>query len=163
MAPKAHGGAEEVYAATDDDNRADDSGGGEPVARDPTPSENNRIEGWSLADLTDLVATASRGGKDFAGLDAAVAPQANASPGWVEFRRTQVTCTRDYGDGDPSDNTTIEVPDGVPTQDQRSFIGGTPVVEKETANRTFVTAGQVVVRFLTPQSAFAASWWLGGN
>ena len=266
LAPKVHGGAEEVNAATDDDNRADDSGGGGPVARDPTPSENNRVvnggalvwpalhrtahgeqqvrflsvadeygdpggyrllaartlyrielhdalgnvladadlqlpvfgglpvpdpppslfllvdgigvrpdaspadctgndrvEGWRLADLTDLVSTASMGGEDFAGLDAPVDLQANASPGWVEFHRTQVTCTRDYGDGDPSDNTTIEVPDGIPTQDQRSFIGGTLVVEKETANRTFVTAGQVVVRFLTPDSAFAASWWLSGN
>ena len=264
LAPKVHGGAEEVNASTDSDNRADDSGAGGPVAQDPTDSENNRVvnggalfwptlyrtaheeqrvqflsvaddygdpgeyqllaaktlykielhdamgnilsdprsatppvyapvpdpppglhilvdgigvlpnaspvdcmgndrvEGWSLADLTDIVPSASMGGKDFAGLDAPVDPQANASPGWVEYRRTQVTCTKDYGDGDPSDST-IEIPDGVPTQDKRSFIGGTLVVEKETANRTFVTAGQVIVRFLTPHSAFAASWWLSGK
>ena len=263
LAPKVHGGAEEVNAATDDDNRADDSGAGSPVAQDPTASENNRVvnggalvwpalyrtahqeqrvrflsvaddygdpgeyqllaartlyrialhdamgnvlsfpetdlpvfgglplpepppslhvlvdgigvlpnaspadcignarvEGWSLADLTDIVPSAAAGGKDFAGLDAPVDPETNASPGWVRFHRTQVTCTRDFGDGDPSDSL-IEIPDGVPTQDKRSFIGGTVVVEKETANRTFVTAGQVVVRLLTPHSAFGASWWLG--
>jgi len=34
------------------------------------------------------------------------------------------------------------------------------VVEKETSRRTFVTAGQAVLRFLTPNSTFAASWWL---
>ena len=121
---------------------------------------NARVEGWSLADLTDIVPSAAAGGTDFAGLDAPVDPETNASPGWVRFHRTQVTCTRDFGDGDPSDSA-IEIPDGVPTQDKRSFIGGTVVVEKETANRTFVTAGQVVVRFLTPHSAFGASWWLG--
>ena len=43
LAPKIHGGAERVNAATDDDNRADDSGSGSPTAVDPTASENNRV------------------------------------------------------------------------------------------------------------------------
>ncbi len=121
---------------------------------------NPRVQGWSLSDLTDLVPTVRTGDGDFQGLDAGLDPNRNASPGWVVFQRTTMTCTEDYGDGDPSDLTTIEIPDGVPTQDQRSFIGGTLVVEKETARRTFVTAGQAVLRFLTPNSTFAASWWL---
>ncbi|MDE0165812.1 MAG: hypothetical protein OXH92_02230 [Bryobacterales bacterium] len=87
-------------------------------------------------------------------------PNRNASPGWVVFQRTTMTCTEDYGDGDRASGLSIEIPDGVPTQDKRSFIGGTLVVEKETAHRTFVTAGQVILRFLTPNSTFAASWWL---
>ena len=133
-----------------------------PNASPADCSGDDRVEGWSPAELTDIVPAASTGGKDFAGLDAAVDPQTNASPGWVEFRRTPLTCTWDFGDGDPADSTS-EIPDGVPAQDKRRFIGGTLVVEKETANRTFVTAGQVVVKFLSPQSAFAASWWLMEN
>ena len=261
LSPKVHGGVEALNAATDDENRSDDSGGGSPVARDPTPTENNRVindgalvwsslygndhrdqrvqflsvaddygepgeyrliaaktmykarlfdqrgnelpdpiwvppvygpvvpphlpglyilvdgigvmpdaspmscsgnprvEGWSLSDLTDLVPTAWKGDGDFQGLDAVVDPNLNASPGWMVFERTRMTCAEDFGDGDPS-NSLAEVPDGVPTQDQRSFIGGTLVVEKGTANRTFVTAGQVILKFLTPNSAFGASWWL---
>ena len=121
---------------------------------------NPRVQGWSLSDLTDLVPTARTGDGDFQGLDVGLDPNLNAAPGWVVFQRTTMTCTEDYGDGDPSSGLVIEIPDGVPTQDKRSFIGGTLVVEKETSHRTFVTAGQAVLRFLTPTSAFAASWWL---
>ena len=78
------------------------------------------------------------------------------------FLRTPLTCTQDFGDGDPSESA-IEVPDGVPSQDRRSFIGGTLVVEQETANRTFVTVGQAIVKFVTPNAAFGASWWLTRN
>ena len=261
LSPRTHGGVEAVNAAADEDNRADDSGGGSPVALDPTPTENNRVvnggalvwsslhgndpgdqsvqflsvaddygepgeyrligartlyrvrlfdpkgnelpdpawvppvygpivpprlpglhllvegigvmpdaspmdctgnprgQGWSLSDLTDLVPAARTGDGDFQGLDAGLDPNRNASPGWVTFERTPMTCAEDFGDGDPSDSA-IEVPDGVPTQDKRSFIGGTLVVEKETARRTFVTAGQAVLRVSAPNSAFAASWWL---
>ncbi len=123
---------------------------------------NDRVEGWSLADLTEIVPSATEGTKDFAGLETLLDPAMNASPGWVAFQRTQVTCTEDFGDGDPSDSS-IEIPDGVPSQDKRSFIGGTVVVEKETANRTFVTTAQFVLKFVTPNSAFGASWWLAAK
>ena len=65
-----------------------------------------------------------------------------------------MTYSEDYGDGDPS-NSLAEAPDGIPTQDKRSFIGGTLVVEKEMANRTFVTAGQASLRFLVADSEIA--------
>ena len=133
------------------------------VMPDASPMDctgNPRVEGWSLSDLTDLVPTARTGDGDFQGLDIGLDPNRNASPGWVTFERTTMTCTEDYGDGDPASGLAIEIPDGVPTQDKRSFIGGTLVVEKETSRRTFVTAGQAVLRFLTPNSTFAASWWL---
>ena len=120
---------------------------------------NDRVEGWSLADLTDIVPSATGGTSDFAGLDTMTDPETNASMGSIQFQRAQVICTEDFGDGDPSDSS-IEVPDGVPTQDKRSYIGGTLVVEKDAANRTFVTVGQVIVKYLTPKSAFGASWWL---
>ena len=123
---------------------------------------NDRVEGWSLADLTEIVPSAIAGTRDFSGLETLLDPAMNASPGWVAFQRTQVTCTEDFGDGDPSDSS-IEIPDGVPSQDKRSFIGGTVVVEKETANRTFVTTGQFVLKFVTPNSAFGASWWLAAK
>ena len=120
----------------------------------------DRLEGWSLADFTDTIPSATQGTKGFDGLGAPVEPATNASTGWVMFQRTQVTCTKDFGDGDPSAISTFEIPDGVPTQDKRSFIGGTVVVEKGTENRTFVTAGQFVLKYITPNSAFGASWWL---
>ena len=131
-----------------------------PDASPMSCTGNPRVQGWSLSDLTDLVPTVRIGDGDFQGLDVGLDPNRNASPGWVVFQRTTMTCTEDYGDGDPASGLAIEIPDGVPTQDKRSFIGGTLVVEKETAHRTFVTAGQAVLRFLTPNSTFAASWWL---
>ncbi|MDE0120858.1 MAG: hypothetical protein OXS33_03885 [bacterium] len=98
------------------------------VMPDASPMDgtgNPRVEGWSLSDLTDLVPTARTGDGDFQGLDIGLDPNRNASPGWVTFERTTMTCTEDYGDGDPASGLAIEIPDGVPTQDKRSFIGGT--------------------------------------
>ena len=47
---------------------------------------------WSLAHLTSIVPEASTGGKDFAGLDAMTDPMMTASPGWIKFARTALTC-----------------------------------------------------------------------
>ena len=57
------------------------------------------------------------------------------------------------------------------TEDVRTFRSGTLIVEDAenpigtpTFNsgsiRVFVTVGQVVLQFVTPDSTFAASWWL---
>ena len=56
---------------------------------------------WSLAHLTSLVPEASAGGVKFAGLDAdGMDPMMTASPGWIKFGRSPLTCEKDYGDGD---------------------------------------------------------------
>ena len=55
---------------------------------------------WSLADLTGLVSTASSGSGEFAGLDAMMDPMGNAAPGSIKFKRSALTCKKNYGDGD---------------------------------------------------------------
>ena len=69
---------------------------------DLTMCTGTMIDGpWSLAHLTSLVPEASAGGGDFAGLDAGgMDPMMNASPGWIKFARSTLTCEKDYGDGD---------------------------------------------------------------
>ena len=115
---------------------------------------------WSLASLTSIVPTASTGAKTFAGLDAMMDPMMNATPGWVKFARTGLTCKKDYGDGDGASGSSVEDDDGVPTSDDRTYAAGTLIVEEPNTDRAFVTTGQAVLKFLTPTSTFAGSWSL---
>ena len=115
---------------------------------------------WTLDHLTSLVPEATAGGKKFAGLDAETDPMMNASPGWVKIARTNLTCEKDYGDGDGASLPGIETPDGVPVEDVRTYTAGTLIVEEKNTNRTFVTTGRALLKFITPQSTFAASWTL---
>ena len=116
---------------------------------------------WSLAHLTSLVPEASTGGGDFAGLDAGgMDSMMNASPGWIKFARSDLTCKMDYGDGDGENLEQVENADGVPVSDERTFTGGTLIVEEKSQTRAFVTTGRALLKFLTPDSTFAASWTL---
>ena len=123
--------------------------------------DGDMIDGpWTLVNLTDLVPEATAGEGDFAGLDAMMDPMMNASPGWIKFARGALKCTMDYGDEDPPDLTAFEQPDGVPAVDDRTYEAGTLIVEEATTTRTFVTTGRVLLKFITPDSTFAASWTL---
>ena len=115
---------------------------------------------WSLASLTSIVPSASTGMKDFAGLDAMMDPMMNATPGWVKFARSDLTCKKDYGDGDSADGSSVEDDDGVPTKDERTYKAGTLIAEQPNTDRAFVITGQAVLKFLTPDSTFAGSWSL---
>ena len=114
----------------------------------------------TLGHLTGLVPEATAGGKKFAGLDAETDPMMNASPGWIKVARTALTCEKDYGDGDAADLTAIENADGVPVADKRTYTAGTLIVEEMSADRSFVTTGRALLKFITPSSTFAASWTL---
>lgn len=116
---------------------------------------------WTLSHLTDLVPAASAGGKDFAGLDAEIDPMMNASPGWVKFARTALTCEKDYGDGDGPALTGVEDADGVPVSDERTYTAGTLIVqEKSNDDLAYVTTGRALLKYISPMSTFAASWTL---
>ena len=114
----------------------------------------------TLGHLTGLVPEATAGGKKFAGLDAETDPMMNASPGWIKVARTALTCEKDYGDGDGASLVAIENADGVPVEDKRTYMAGTLIVEEMSTNRTFVTTGRALLKFITPSSTFAASWTL---
>ena len=125
------------------------------------PDEDMR-DGWSLANLMEIVPEAGTGIKEeFIGLDTMpMYPAKNSSSGWVAFKRDDsLSCTENYGDGDPHEST-AEVDDKVVAVDKRTFTGGTLVVEPTETARTFVTVGQVVLKYITPASTFGASWWL---
>ena len=116
---------------------------------------------WTLAHLTDIVPAAIEGGKkDFAGLGAMLDSMMNASPGLIKFKHSELKCKMDYGDGDIAQNAAVEEPDGVPVKDERTYTGGTLIVEEKDSDRSFVVTGRVVLKFLTPASTFAASWSL---
>lgn len=116
---------------------------------------------WMLTSLTDLVPAASAGdGKKFAGLDAMLDTMMSASPGWIKFMRSALTCKKDFGDGDSAIGSTIEDADGVPTTDERTFSAGTLIVEEKMTDRSFVTTGQALLKFINPTATFAASWSL---
>lgn len=114
---------------------------------------------WMLDHLASLVPTASSGVKEFAGLDAMMDPMMNASPGWIKFTRSELTCEKDYGDKDDP-TSTAEVDDGVPAEDKRTYKGGTLIVEQEDSTRAFITTGRALLKFITAESTFAASWSL---
>ena len=66
-----------------------------------------------------------------------------------------------YGDGDAPNTPSFETPDGVPAVDTRVYTGGTLIVEEKTApTRTFVVTGRAVLKYITPDQTFAASWTL---
>lgn len=131
------------------------------VLVDAGDCEGTLIDGpWTLSALTSTVPTAVTGAQDFDGLDADVDPMRNTAPGWIAFRRTGLKCETDFGDGDSAVGSSIDVADGVPATDRRTFQAGTLVVEEKDASRTFVTTGRAVVWLVTPKGAFAASWSL---
>ncbi len=116
---------------------------------------------WTLSHLTDIYPEASDGGKKFAGLDAMIDPMMNASPGWVKFGRMALTCKKDYGDGDSAIGSSVEDDDGVPTKDDRTYTAGTLIVqEKSNDDLAYVTTGRALLKFITSDSTFAASWTL---
>ena len=122
---------------------------------------DDAIEGpWTLDHLTNLVPEASAGGKDFAGLDVMIDPMVNASPGWVKFARMALTCKKDYGDGDSASLTAIENADGVPVEDERTYMAGTLIVSEKSTSRAFVTTGRALLKYINTDSTFAASWAL---
>jgi hypothetical protein len=130
-------------------------------AEDCTQPDEDMRDGWSLANLMEIVPEAGTGIKKFIGLDTMpMYPAKNSSSGWVAFKRDDsLSCTENYGDGDPHEST-AEVDDKVVAVDKRTFTGGTLVVEPTETARTFVTVGQVVLKYITPASTFGASWWL---
>ena len=109
---------------------------------------------WTLDNLISDIPTAASGTKDFAGLDAMLEPMKNATPGFIKFMRVALKCTKEYGDGNNSDD------DGVPARDNRTYQGGTLIVEEKNTDRAFVTTGQALLKFVTPDATFAASWSL---
>ena len=116
---------------------------------------------WKLSSLTSLFPEATAGGNKFAGLDADIDPMMNRSPGWIKFARGTLICEEKRGDGDAALVESFEAPDGVPTVDTRTYTGGTLIVEEKTAPmRTFVVTGRAVLKYITPEQTFAASWTL---
>ena len=65
-----------------------------------------------------------------------------------------------FGDGTLAGATDEEGSDGVPITDKRTFKAGTLVIEEKMMERTFITTGQALLKFITPTSTFAASWSL---
>ena len=129
--------------------------GGKPSNIDENMVDESMLDGyWTLANLISDIPTASSGAKDFAGLDAMLDPMKNATPGFIKFKRAALKCTNEYGDGNNDDG------DGVPATDNRTYEGGTLIVEQTNTDRAFVTTGQVLLKFLTPDATFAASWSL---
>ena len=116
---------------------------------------------WSLSNLTSLVPEATAGHGDFTGLDdGGMNLMMNGSPGWIKFARGSLECKKDYGDGDPAELSAFEQPDGIPSVDERTYTGGTLIVEEATSDRTFVTTGRAILKFVNPTSSFGASWTL---
>ena len=117
--------------------------------------EEDMIKGaWTVGHLISDIPTASSGAKEFAGLDAMLDPMKNASPGLIKFMRVGLVCKKEYGDGDEEDGN------GVPAKDTRTFKGGTLIMEEPDTDRSFVTTGQALLKFLTSDATFAASWSL---
>ena len=56
--------------------------------------------------------------------------------------------------------TEVETADGIPVTDKRTFKAGTLIVEDKSQNRAFVTTGRALLKFITADSTFAASWTL---
>jgi hypothetical protein len=116
---------------------------------------------WNLSSLTSLKPEATAGGDKFAGLDAMITQVMNRSPGWIKFKRGTLKCEVKYGDGDAENTPSFETPDGIPAVDTRVYTGGTLIVEDKTAPmRTFVVTGRAVLKYITPDQTFAASWTL---
>ena len=104
---------------------------------------------WTVGHLTELTDTGAS--EDFGGLK---------TMGLIKFKRMNLTCTVPYGDGDQADLSTVENPDGVPIENDRTYTAGTLVTEEMNSERTFVTTGQALLKLLLPDATFAASWSL---
>ena len=132
------------------------------VMTDAGDCDGDMIMGpWTLDHLTSIVPSANTGTDDFAGLmDEDMDPMMNASPGWIKFMRAGLSCEMDYGDGDAATGSTIEDADGVPTTNERTYEAGTVLIEQEDSRRVFVTVGSALLKFITADSTFAASWTL---
>ncbi len=116
---------------------------------------------WTLGHLISIVPSANTGTDDFAGLmNEDMDPMMNASPGWIKFKRTGLKCEMNYGDGDVATGNPLELDDGVPTEDKRTYEAGTLIVEEKDTTRNFVTVGSALLKFITADSTFAASWTL---
>lgn len=118
---------------------------------------------WSLSDAGDISSDLYDGGAtDYDGLDADSVASENTSRGWVKFVRSAQECKEDYGDGDSSTGSTVELDDNIPPKDERIWKAGTLIEEKSFSNnnRVFVTAGQVILKYETPDATFGAAWWL---
>ncbi len=125
------------------------------VMTDAGDCGGDMIDGpWTVDHLTGIVPTASSGAGKFGGLDAMLDPAKNATPGFIKFMRGGLTCKKDFGDGNNDDGNTT------PAKDERTYEGGTLIVEKASTDRAFVTTGQALLKFLTANSTFAASWSL---
>lgn len=121
----------------------------------PRVATNMPLDGyWTLDHLISDVPTAASGSEDFAGLDVMLDPMKNATPGYIKFERVNLSCSESYGDGDNNDD------DGIPAVDNRAYKGGTLIEEEPNSHRTFVTTGQALLKFLTSESTFGASWSL---
>ena len=62
--------------------------------------------------------------------------------GLIKFKRMNLTCKVPYGDGDIANLDTIENPDGVPIENDRTYTAGTLIEEEKGTDRTFVTTGR---------------------
>ena len=69
----------------------------------------------------------------------------------LNCHRSRWTC----GDGD----SRIHDGDDTPAVDERTYKGGTLIVEKASTDRAFVTTGQALLKFLTPNSTFRSASW----
>lgn len=122
--------------------------------------EGGRRDGYSLYNLAELYPDVMNGdGDKFDGLmvetDADAAAY-NGSQGWLKFKRRAMTCEMVFNYPDASTGE-----DAADTLDiKRSFIGSTVRIEKGDAERRFATAAQFVLRYETPETAFAAAWWV---
>ena len=122
------------------------------VMVDAEDCDGTPIDGpWSLANLTSLAGVSTGASGDFGGLE---------TMGTIKFMRTGLKCEMKHGDGDISNLEAVENPDGVPVEDTRTYSAGTLIVEENNSERSFVTTGQALLKFLTPTSTFAASWSL---
>lgn len=104
---------------------------------------------WTADHLTALGLGGASG--DYGGL---------ASMGMIKFKREDLECVVEYGDGDQAQLEQLEAPDGVPIKNNRTYDAGTQVLEEKNTDRTFVTTGQALLKLLLSDATFAASWSL---
>ena len=120
---------------------------------------------WSLSSLTDIIPEANEAAGKFGGLMAMLDPMETVSPGLISFKRENLSCEKDYGDGTPATSqagSSVDG-DGVPATDKRTYTGGTLYIEEKDTMRSFVTTGSLIVKYITPMSSFAASWPLDSS
>ena len=82
----------------------------------------------------------------------------NASPGSIKFKRGALKCKENFGDGDDATSSQEDLNDGdgVPASDERTYAAGTMIVEEPNTERTFVTTGQALLKFITAEVDFCS-------